>query len=283
MSLKDMGAGVLSKKMPLDFLVNFFRGRSGVQDPEALGLPPGQKQIPLSDFLVKVQSFFFKAGLPQALGGPLDPFPGPRQADSDRAVQQKGQIRDQGIQYQGAQLFQGLQVQSPGPALVNEGGIPETVADHPIPPVEGRLDFFGHMLAAVGQVEKQFRFRLNAFIALIQQNRSDLFSDGRSSRFPGHQAKQAPLFQVLSQPPNLGGFAGTFYSFKGDKQNLRFLIQLYFRNKPSCLAGTHEALKSKRQASRLVILSETKDLVFQLKAYRGDSSVASLLQNDKED
>jgi hypothetical protein len=33
---------------------------------------------------------------------------------------------------------------------------------------------------------------------------------------------------------------------------------------------------------QVVILSETKNLVFQLRAYPGDSSVASLLQNDNE-
>jgi hypothetical protein len=226
-----MGAGVLSKKMPSDFLVNYIRGTGGVQDPEAPGLPPGQKQIPLPDFFVKGPGLFFKAGLPPALSGPLDPFPGPGQADSDRAVQQEGEIRNQGIQYQRAQLFQGPQVQPPGPTLVNQGGIPETVADHPIPPVKGRLNFFDHVLAPVGQVEKQFRFRLDAFIALIQQNRSDLFSDGRSPRFPGYQAGKAPLLQDLPQSLNLGGFPGTFYSFKGDKQKLRFLIRFYFHIK----------------------------------------------------
>jgi hypothetical protein len=237
MSLKDMNAGVLSEKMSQDFQVNFFRGMGGVQDPEALRLPPGQKQIPLPDFFVKGQGFFFEAGLPQTLGGPADPFPGPRQTDGDRAVQQQGQIRDQGIRYQGAQLFQGPQVQSSGPSLVNQGGIPETVADHPIPPVESRLDFFGYMLATVGQVEKQLRFRLDFFVALIQQNRSDLFADSRSPRFPGHQTGEAPLFQDLSQPPNLGSFTGPFYSFKGDKQNYDSFIEFIFVLNPHARGG----------------------------------------------
>ena len=80
--------------------------------------------------------------------------------------------------------FEQGHIETTGIALIRQRRIAEPVAEYDSPARESGLDHLSHMLAAGSEHQKRFSLGGNRLVGAIKENRSDLFCERGTSRFP---------------------------------------------------------------------------------------------------
>ena len=100
-------------------------------------------------------------------------------------------------------------------ALIGDGGIAETVADHAGPLLQGRKDGARQVVVAGGEKQQGFAHGAPASHLPFHQQPPDILGAWRPAGFAGGQHLQALGAQGLSQKRLLGGLPRSFSAFKG--------------------------------------------------------------------
>ena len=111
-----------------------------------------------------------------------------------------------------------LLIQAAAVALIGEGGVGETVAEHGPAGGQGRGDDLLHMLGASRSVEEELGERDHGPVAGVQEDGPHLVGDGAPPGFAGEENGVSRSLQSLGQESDLGGLAASFDPLKGYEQ-----------------------------------------------------------------
>ena len=116
----------------------------------------------------------------------------------------------------------GGEIEAPGDALVDGGGIEEAIRDDPGAGGEGGLDDLADQLRAAGGEEEQLGLRDHAaaFLGELEQV-ADGLAEGRAAGLAGEEDGVAGLLQPGGEAADLRGFTAAFRAFEGDEDAVR--------------------------------------------------------------
>ena len=203
--------------MSLECAFNLCTHRSlicgGIDDGKPPRFPACQIQVSRPDALVEKQLLLFEAGLHHMGRIGIDPAPGAGQSGFGLQIEQQGQIGRQALAGQVVQLANHVFVQTPGIALVDQGGIEIAIAHHHLARCQRRTNDRLQMLDPVRHVKQQFGRRRQIAVVRVEQDGTNLTADGRTAGFPGGQAVTAGRRQPSGNGLDLGGFPRAFNAF----------------------------------------------------------------------
>jgi hypothetical protein len=113
-----------------------------------------------------------------------------------------------------------LVILAPGNTLVNDRGVGEAIANHPLSRSESRLNDLFHMLSPVGSIQHELRKRLKSLVSGIEQHTSHVPANRRPSWFEGHHMSDAQAVQGLPEAFCLRALPASFNPFKSDEDSL---------------------------------------------------------------
>jgi hypothetical protein len=198
--------------MPEDLRFNFLPACLCVEDHESFLIFAGKVQVTVPHSMVEGQGLFLKT----VLSSHVSPQ-GSSETHLDRAIQKKGQMRPDSLSDEVIQKPNEFPVLPPGNTLVNDRGIGEAIADHPLPRSESRLNDLFHVLSPVGRIEHEFRKRRKSLVFGIEQNSSHMPANRRPSWFEGHHMNDPHAVQSLPKAFCLRALPASFNPFKSDE------------------------------------------------------------------
>lgn len=113
------------------------------------------------------------------------------------------------------ELTEILQIQATGVALVDQSGIRMSIAEHRLPCREGGADDSLHVVAPVGEEQKEFC--PNGEIVAVEEEFTDFESKIARSWLPSDQDLRATRLQGFGNRPDGGRLPCAFWPFKGDE------------------------------------------------------------------
>jgi len=106
-----------------------------------------------------------------------------------------------------------------GDALVDGGGIEETIRDDDVPGGEGGEDFFADQLGAAGGKEEEFGFgRHGAIIGRVLEEVADVFADGGAAGLADEEGFMPGGVERFNEVADLRALAATFRTFETDEE-----------------------------------------------------------------
>jgi hypothetical protein len=174
-----------------------------VKHQNALRLGSGQFEETLPYPFVELHSFPFKSVRDPGRGA----FFGPRQTHLDRAVKEKGDVRNYPSARNPVEEPKHSEIDPATIALIGQSGVRESVAQNKRAPGEGGLNHVLNMLGAVRKIEKKFRGGSYLLLPHLKENPAHHLSQLCSTRLAGRYALRLPLSQISLQQPDLGGLS----------------------------------------------------------------------------